>query len=115
MKPRVQPFEDLDVYQAALVLQQEVFAVSKSWPAEEKYALTDQARRASRSIGANVAKAWAKRRYEAHFVSKLTDADGEQNESRHWLKTAHACGYLTEETYSKLITDAVRLERDSAA
>lgn len=99
---RVERFEDLDVYRAALALQQKVFEMSKRWPREEQYALTDQIRRASRSIGANVAEAWAKRRYLAHFVSKLTDADGELNETRHWLVTAKACAYLREDAVEEL-------------
>lgn len=95
-------YEDLDVYQAALDLQQEIFSISKAWPKAELYALTDQIRRSSRSIGSNIAEAWAKRRYEAHFASKLTDADGEQAETRHWLRTASACEYLDVPTHAKL-------------
>ena len=82
------------MYQSAFSLQQEIFAVSKSFPREETYSLTDQIRRSSRSIGANLSEAWAKRRYPAHFLSKLTDADGELQETLHWLETAEACGYL---------------------
>jgi len=70
-----------------------VFEETKRWPREEKYALIDQIRRSSRSIGANIAEAWAKRRYPAHFVSKLTDADGELQETRHWLGRALQYGY----------------------
>ena len=66
---------------------------------EEQYSLTDQIRRASRSIGANIAESWAKRRYPAHFVSKLTDADGEAQETSHWLATAAACAYLGDQQY----------------
>ena len=73
----VQKVTDLDVYQLAFTLQQKVFEVSKAFPAEEKYSLTDQMRRSSRSVGANICEAWRKRRYPAHFRSKLTDADGE--------------------------------------
>jgi four helix bundle protein len=86
---------ELEVYQAAFNLQQEIFAISKKFPREETYSLTDQIRRASRSIGANLSEAWAKRRYPAHFLSKLTDSDGELQETHHWLDTAEACGYLT--------------------
>lgn len=89
--------EDLVVYQEAFELQQRLFARSKSWPREEAYSLTDQARRASRSIGANLAEAWAKRPYPAHFLSKLTDADGELNETRHWIQTAKACAYIEDD------------------
>lgn len=75
MAERIESFRDLNVYQSAFELQQEIFIISKSFPKEELYSLTDQIRRSSRSIGANIAEAWQKRRYEAHFVSKLTDSD----------------------------------------
>lgn len=93
---KIQHVYDLEVYQAAFELQQAVFAVSKRWPRDEAYSLTDQTRRSSRSIGASLAESWSKRRYPAHFLSKLTDADGELAETRHWLATAEACGYMTE-------------------
>ncbi len=73
----------------------EVFKLSRTFPKEEVYSLTDQVRRSSRSIGAQIAEAWAKRRYEKHFVSKLSDADGEQLETQHWIETAEDCGYLS--------------------
>ena len=98
----VKSYEELDVYKLAFDLQQHIFRISQSFPSSEKYSLTDQIRRSSRSIGANIAEAWAKRRYIAHFVSKLTDSDGEQQETRHWLKTAHKCEYITESTYNEL-------------
>ena len=100
---RVAVHEDLEVYKAAFKLQQDIYEVSCDWPAHERYALTDQIRRSSRSIGGSIAESWAKRRYEAHFISKLTDADGEQNETRHWLRTAHHCSYLAEPQYMDLI------------
>lgn len=103
--------EELEVYQAAFSLQQEVFFATKSWPSEERYSLTDQVRRSSRSIGANLSEAWAKRRYPAHFASKLTDADGEALETQHWLKTALACGYLTVEIHQGLQDQAVAIGR----
>ena len=77
-------------------LQQAVFQTSKIWPHEEKFSLTDQVRRSSRATGANIAESWAKRNYPSHFVSKLTDADGELQETFHWLSTALACKYITE-------------------
>ncbi|MEY4569564.1 MAG: hypothetical protein RLZZ398_1003 [Verrucomicrobiota bacterium] len=80
---KVDSVRELDVYQSAFSLQQEIFAISKSFPREEIYSLTDQIRRSSRSIGANLSEAWAKRRYPAHFLSKLTDADGELQETLH--------------------------------
>jgi four helix bundle protein len=92
---QINSWRNLEVYQAAFSLQQQIFILSKTWPKEEKYSLTDQIRRASRSIGANIAEAWAKRRYPAHFLSKLTDSDGELQETLHWLESAKACEYLT--------------------
>jgi len=87
-------FRDLLVYEKARAVAKEIFELSKRFPREETYSLTDQVRRSSRSIGAQIAEAWAKRRYEKHFVSKLTDADGEQLETRHWIDTAEDRGYL---------------------
>ena len=82
-------------------LQQAVFQASKIWPREEKFSLTDQARRSSRSVGANIAESWAKRNYPSHFTSKLTDADGELQEASHWLLTALACKYINDTEYAK--------------
>ena len=96
-------YRDLDVYKRACELQQVIFKATKSWPSEERYSLTDQIRRSSRSIGANIAEAWAKRRYAAHFLSKLTDADAELQETFHWLDTAHACDYLPQDMHPNLI------------
>ena len=103
MGNRIESFEDLDVYQLALELQQEIFELTKTFPAEERYSLTDQIRRSSRSVGANITEAWAKRRYPAHFVSKLSDSDGEQNETRHWLKSAFLCKYISESDFNAMI------------
>jgi len=97
-----QKVTDLDVYRLAFESQQEVFELSKGFPSEEKYSLTDQGRRSSRSVGANICEAWRKRAYPAHFRSKLSDADGEAEETCHWLRTAVACGYVTKEVGSKL-------------
>jgi four helix bundle protein len=109
MSEKISSFKDLRVYKLAFELQQEIFETSKRFPAEERYALTDQVRRASRSIGANLAEAWQKRRYVAHFVSKLTDADGEQAETQHWLDTATACGYVPEKDQKVLLEKGVRI------
>ena len=88
---------DLIVYQKARALAREIFEMTKSFPKEETYSLTDQVRRSSRSVGAQIAEAWAKRPYEKHFISKLTDADGEQHETQHWIETAEDCGYISHE------------------
>jgi four helix bundle protein len=88
-------FKELRVYQKAKAVSQAVFKLSKQFPKEETYSLTDQMRRAARAIGAQIAEAWAKRRYEKHFVSKLTDADAEQLETQHWVTEALDCGYIS--------------------
>ena len=102
MKVRIDTFEDLRVYQEACALDYAIFTLTKGFPFEEKYALTDQLRRSSRAIGGNIAESWAKRRYPAHFVSKLTDADGELQETRHWIGRAQAYGYLSSEIVREL-------------
>lgn len=99
----VRHFKDLEVYKRQKELSREVFRLSKSFPTEEKYSLTDQLRRASRSIGAQIAEAWAKRLYPKHFISKLTDADGEQMETQHWVIEAGDCGYLEESDSKRLL------------
>ena len=102
MKKCAESYRDLRVYKEAFELQQEVFTLTKKFPREELFSLTDQIRRSSRSIGANIAEAWQKRRYPAHFVSKLTDADGEQAETRHWLDTSLACDYISLDNHKRL-------------
>ncbi len=88
-------FKELRVYQKAHEVSQAVFRISKAFPKEEMYSLTDQMRRSARSIGAQMAEAWGKRRYEKHFISKLSDADAEQMETQHWIGESLACGYIT--------------------
>jgi four helix bundle protein len=95
-------FRDLVVYQKARAVACEIFRLTKGFPREEAFSLTNQIRRSSRSIGAQIAEAWAKRRYEAHFTSKLTDADAEQQETQHWLETALDCDYITQPQASQL-------------
>ena len=105
----VDSWKDLEVYKNSFELQRRIFRLSREWPKEERYALTDQIRRSSRSIGANLAGAWAKRRYPAHFLSKLTDSDGELQETLHWLRTAFDCGYINSDTSTDLseLTDLI--------
>jgi len=93
----VKSFRELEVYQLSRTLSKEIFELSKKFPKEEMYSLTDQIRRSSRSVGAQIAEAWAKRKYEKHFISKLTDADGEQLETQHWLEVAVDVKYITAE------------------
>jgi four helix bundle protein len=109
--PYVNSFRDLVVYQKSRKLAQAIFLVTKQFPKEEMFALTDQVRRSSRSIGAQIAEAWAKRRYEKYFLSKLTDADGEQQETQHWLETAVDCKYLTQEQATTLLADCEEIGR----
>ncbi len=111
----IKTFRDMPVYKDAFTLQQEIFRISKAWPREEMYSLTDQIRRSSRSIGANMAEAWSKRRYEAHFVSKLTDADAELQETRHWLDTAKTCEYLNHHSHTVLVDEAESIGRQLGA
>ena len=96
MNPFAKGFRDLIVYQKARDVAKKVFEATKVFPKEEIYSLTNQGRRSSRSIGGQIAEAWAKRRYPNHFAAKLTDADGEQNETQHWIETAVDCGYLSD-------------------
>ncbi|HPF93887.1 MAG TPA: four helix bundle protein [Tenuifilaceae bacterium] len=96
-------YRDLEVYKLSRELAKEIFEITKKFPAEEKYSLTDQIRRSSRSVGAQIAEAWAKRRYEKHFISKLTDGDGEQQETQHWIEVSFDCKYISKETMDLLI------------
>jgi four helix bundle protein len=102
-------FRDLFAYQQARALAKDIFEISKRFPREEIYSLSDQIRRSSRSIGAQIAEAWGKRRYERSFISKLTDADGEQYETQHWLETAADCGYLNEAELKDLLGRCERI------
>jgi four helix bundle protein len=96
---RIESAKDLNVYQRAYKLAMEIFAVTKHFPEEEKYALTSQIRRSSRSVCLNLREAWAKRRYEAHFLSKLSDCDGENSETDSSLDFARDCGYISSEQH----------------
>ncbi len=107
---KIESAKDLEVYQMAYALAMEIFHLSKDFPSEEKYALTSQIRRSSRSVSMNLREAWAKRRYEAHFVSKLTDCDGEANETDTSLDFARDCGYITASQHADLVgaCDSIR-------
>lgn len=102
MGERISSFRDMKVYRAAFDLQTDVFDLTKAFPRKELFSLTDQIRRSSRAIGANIAEAWQKRRYVAHFVSKLSDADGEQAETQHWFDTALACRFVSAGEHARL-------------
>jgi four helix bundle protein len=98
----VSDYRGLRVYQSAFESAMAIFRLSKHFPAEERYGLTDQLRRSSRAICANIAEAWRKRRYPASFASKLSDADAEAAESQVWLAFAHACGCLAADQQAEL-------------
>lgn len=97
-KKLIRTHRDLDAYQIGFGVAMQIFEMSKSFPKEERYSLTDQIRRSSRSVCANLAEAWRKRRYEASFISKLSDAEAEAAEAQVWLEFAVKCGYLQKET-----------------
>jgi four helix bundle protein len=99
---QIRSAKDLIVYQKGYEVAMKVFHLSKSFPMEEKFALTSQIRRSSRSICLNLREAWAKRRYEPHFISKLTDCDGENSETDSSLDFAKDCGYITVEQHREL-------------
>ena len=99
---RINSAKDLEVYKKAYSLAMEIFEISKSFPKEERYALTGQIRRSSRSVCLNLREAWSKRRYEAHFISKLTDCDGENSETDSSLDFALDCGYINIEKHKTL-------------
>ena len=104
MSDQVEDVDDLRVDRAAFRHAMTIFDLPK-WPKEERYALTDQIRRSSRAVCSNIAEAWSKRRYEAHFVSKLSDAEGEAAETITWLDFAHACEYLDGNDHDELRTE----------
>lgn len=117
MKTKIVRHTDLEVYRRAFAAAMQVFKLSKAFPKEERYSLTDQARRSSRSVAANVSEGWRKRRYAASFVSKLNDAEGEAAETQTWLQFAVECDYLKpEETrtlyaeYDQLIAMLVTMQ-----
>jgi four helix bundle protein len=109
--PYVESFHELLAYQKAKALVKEIFQLTTTFPREEAYSLTDQIRRSSRAIGAQIAEAWGKRSYEKHFISKLTDADGEQLETQHWIDTAADCGYLNAVQKSSLLKQCEEIGR----
>lgn len=92
-------YKDLKVYQLAYKLAMEIFQETKKFPKEERYSLTDQIRRSSRSICAGIAEAWRKRKYPKHFISKLTDVDEECSETEVWTDFSYDCGYIDIETH----------------
>lgn len=98
----IMSFRDLDVYKLCLEEAKKIFILTRSFPSEEKYSLTDQIRRSSRAVNAILAEAWARRRYVAAFVNKINEALGEAMETQAWLDHALACGYIKEEKHHEL-------------
>jgi four helix bundle protein len=116
VKRFIRTHHDLEVYKIAFDVAMRIFEASKSFPKEERYSLTDQVRRSSRSVCANLAEAWRKRRYEASFLSKLSDVEAEAAETQVWLEFAVKCGYLPKgigeefsATYDSIIGKVVSL------
>jgi len=102
---QVKSFRDLIVYQKAYKLAMEIFEITKSFPKEEKYSLTDQIRRSSRSVTSNIAETWAKKRYVKSFVNKLTDSLGEEYETEVWLDYSRDTKYITVIMHSELMNE----------
>jgi len=99
---RIQHFRDLDVYRKAFDAAMKIFEITRTFPSEEKYSLTDQVRRSSRSVCSNLAEAWRKRKYPAVFRNKLTDSMQEASETQSWLEFSLACKYINDETFRYL-------------
>lgn len=99
-------FQDLLAYQKSFSLAMKIFEITKSFPKEEMYSLTDQIRRSSRSVPANIAEAYRKRVYPKHFHSKLTDSDGENSETQVWLEFSLKCNYINQAQYNSLISES---------
>jgi four helix bundle protein len=116
MGQRIRTHNELQVYKMAFGTAMEIFERTKAFPKEELYSLTDQIRRSSRSVCANLAEAWRKRRYQAAFISKLSDAESEAAETQVWLEFAVKCGYMPREeaavlfkTYDEIISMVVAM------
>lgn len=101
-KKDIKHFRDLEVYRRAFAAAIEIFQITKGFPADEKYSLVDQIRRASRSVCANLAEAWRKRRYIAVFKNKITDSMQESSETQCWLEFSLACQYLKQSKFDEL-------------
>lgn len=116
---RVRSYKDLRVYQLAMDAAMRIFELTKKFPKEEKYSLTGQIRRSSRSVCANIAESWRKRRYEAAYISKLSDSETEAEETRVWLEFSLKCGYLDQDTtkdlddtYDRILAQIVTMIQD---
>jgi four helix bundle protein len=102
---KIESYRDLRVYQAAIKAAMMIFEITKKFPSEEKYSMTDQMRRSSRSVCANIGEAWRRRRYKAAFIAKLNDSETEATETQVWLELSLLSGYITEDVYTELFTE----------
>ena len=107
----VMKVQDLIAYKKGFKLAMDIFDLSKKFPKEETYSLTDQVRRSSRSVCANLSEAYRKRRYPKHFISKLTDCDAENGETQTWLEFSLACNYISSEKYNKLYEQSIEIAK----
>lgn len=119
-KKDLKHFRDLNVYQKAFACAMQIFEITKSFPSDEKYSLTDQIRRSSRSVCSNIAESWRKRKYKAVFVNKLTDSMQEASETQSWLEFSLACKYIDptifnslDQEYESIIAMLNSMERNS--
>ena len=120
MNSKIRDYKEMHVYQNALASAMDIFQITKTFPSEEKYSLVDQIRRSSRSVCANLAEAWRKRRYKASFVAKLIDAEGEANETQVWIDIACRCGYMNgseakqiDQKYNHIIGQIILIKENS--
>lgn len=117
MAERIRTYKDLRVYQKTIEAALRIFQLTKGFPPEEKYSMADQMRRSSRSVSANIAEAWRKRRDKAAFISKLNDAEGEVCETQVWLEIAMRCSYLSssslDQEYNEILGQLVRMIEDA--
>ncbi|MEO8234850.1 MAG: four helix bundle protein [Flavobacterium sp.] len=102
-------FQDLFAYKKSFSLAMRIFEITKSFPKEEIYSLTDQIRRSSRSVPVTIAEAYRKRIYPKHFYSKLTDSDGENSETQVWLDFAFSCKYISNDVYQELVSESIEI------
>lgn len=102
-------FQDLFAYKKSFTLAMRIFEITKSFPKEELYSLTDQIRRSSRSVPVTIAEAYRKRIYPKHFYSKLTDSDGENSETQVWLEFAFSCKYISNDVYQELVSESIEI------
>ena len=116
MGERINSYREMRVYQSAMEAAMKIFQVTKTFPHEEKYSMIDQIRRSSRSVCANIAEAWRKRRYKAAFIAKLSDAESEACETQVWIEFAGRCSYFDKKTedeldiaYNQIIAQIVRM------